>query len=191
MPESAAEQVRRLLESLGLDGDSDPHLEETPERFVELLRHVFSAVDEPPPSMSTFPPDTLDRGDRTEPVVLADLPFYSMCAHHLVPFFGHVDVAYVPGERMTGFGSVGRVIDHFSRRPQFQERLVEQIADHVADELAPDGLLVRCRARQMCMEMRGAEKPGRLVASASRGTLTGGDLRDEVLETFDRERDAR
>lgn len=190
MSESPAQHMRALLESLGLDERTDADLEETPERFVELLETVFADVDEPPPEMSTFPADSVTGDDHSEPVLLTGLPFYSMCLHHLVPFFGTVDVAYVPGDRMTGFGSVGRVIDHFAGRPQLQERLVDQIATHLRDELAPQGVLVRCRARQMCMEMRGAEKPGRLLATAARGILTEGALRDEILSTFAREQTA-
>lgn len=189
MSESPAEHVRALLESLDLDETADAELNETPERFVELLETVFSEVDEPAPEMSTFPADTVGQGERSEPVVLTALPFYSMCIHHLVPFFGAVDVAYVPGDRMTGFGSVGRVIDHYAHRPQLQERLVDQIADHIRDDLSPQGVLVRCRARQMCMEMRGAEKRGHLLATDARGSLTDGERRRELLDSFAREQD--
>jgi GTP cyclohydrolase I len=139
--------------------------------------------------MSAFETDYAEGGERAEPVVLAALPFYSMCVHHVVPFFGTIDVGYVPDEKMTGFGSVGRVIDHFARRPQVQERLVNQIASHIDDELDPRGVLVRCRARQMCMEMRGSEKTGTLIATAARGVLTDETRRARLLETFAREQE--
>lgn len=185
MTDAPADHARALLDSLGLDPDEDPELAETPEQFTEMLSNLFSGLDEPPPEMSTFAAEYAgDVADHPEPVVLAGLPFYSMCVHHLVPFFGAIDVAYVPDETMTGFGSVGRVVDHFAARPQIQERLVQQIADHLVAELAPEGVLIRCRARQMCMEMRGSEKRGHLVALASRGSLTDGELREEILATF-------
>ena len=187
----AADHARRMLESLGLDPDDDPELAETPERFTEFLEQCFTGGDEESPEMSTFPTDHASDGENPEPVVLTDLPFYSLCVHHLVPFFGTFDVAYIPDETMTGFGSVGRVIDYFAGRPQVQERLVEQVTDYMWDELAPRGLLVRTTARQMCMEMRGAEKTGRTVATASRGNLTDGQLRRDVIANFRTARDDR
>jgi GTP cyclohydrolase I len=189
MSDSPADHVRALLESIGLEASTDAELEQTPERFVELLETVFDGVGDAPPAMSTFTAEHAGAEGNSEPVVLTGLPFYSMCVHHLVPFFGAVDVAYVPDRQMTGFGSVGRVIDHFSKRPQIQERLVDQIAGHLDDELSPQGILVRSRARQMCMEMRGAEKRGHLVATASRGSLTDGKARSRLLDTFAHEQD--
>lgn len=190
MSDSPSDHVRALLDSLDLDPSTDAELDETPERFVELLESAFSAVDASPPEMSTFTAEYAGAEGDSEPVVLTGLPFHSMCVHHLVPFFGAIDVAYIPDREMTGFGSVGRVIDHFSSRPQIQERLVHQIADHIEEELSPQGVLVRSRARQMCMEMRGAEKRGHLVATASRGSLTDGEVRGQLLETFANEQDA-
>jgi GTP cyclohydrolase I len=179
----AVSAARDLFDALGLDADQDPELDDTPERFVELLQTTFEAVGDAPPQMSTFPND--NEYNTADPVILAELPFHSMCVHHVVPFFGHIDVAYIPDDRMTGFGSVSRVIDHFAHRPQIQEQLVDQIAGHLADELQPRGVFVRCVARQMCMEMRGAKKRGRLVSSASRGVLTDGDARAECLAQFE------
>lgn len=187
MTDDAVKHARAMLEALNLTTDADPELDETPERFVDLLEAMSRGFDEPAPSVSAFSADLThaDEGPHgQEPVILADLPFYSMCVHHLVPFFGSIDVAYVPDELVTGFGSVGKVIDHFARSPQVQERLVHQIAEHLEDALAPRGLLVRCRARQMCMELRGAEKTGSLISSASRGCLTEGPLRQQVIEDF-------
>lgn len=172
-----------LIETLGLNSEQNAELADTPERFVSFLREAFSGVDEPAPRMSTFEAEYV--GEQTDPVIISELPFYSMCVHHLVPFFGSIDVAYVPAGTMTGFGSVGRVIDYYSQRPQVQERLGEQIADHIDEALEPRGILVRCVARQMCMEMRGAKKQGRLVSTASRGELTDGSLRRHCLDQFD------
>ncbi len=183
MSDDPEDHARRMLESLGLDPEGDDELAETPGRFTEFLGEFFAATDDEPPDLSTFRAEYTGGGD-AEPVVLAGLPFYSMCIHHLVPFFGTVDVAYVPGEAMTGFGSVGRVVDHFAHRPQLQERFTDQIAGLLDERLSPEGLLVRSTARQMCMEMRGAEKTGRTVATASRGSLADGARRRDLLETF-------
>jgi len=184
MTDDPADHAREMFQAIGLDPDADPELSETPDRYTEFLEQVFTVPDEDPPEMSTFAASGDADAGRTEPVVLADLPFFSMCIHHVVPFFGAIDVGYVPDETMTGFGSVGRVIDYYARQPQLQERLVEQLAEHLREALAPEGLLVRCRARQMCMEMRGAEKSGRTVATASRGCLTSGEDRRHVIATF-------
>jgi len=191
MSDTAVEHARAYFESLGLGADADPELSETPERFTEFLREIFEGVDESPPSMSTFETEWAAGDASPDPVILGALPFHSMCVHHMVPFFGTIDVAYLPGGEMVGFGSVGRVIDHFSHRPQVQERLVNQIADHLKAELDPRGVLVRCRARQMCMEMRGAEKDGVLVASAAHGELTDGERRREVLRSFAEQKDVQ
>lgn len=185
--DDAAEHARAMFEALGLDPSEHPELEDTPELFVEMLRENFVGDDDPP-EMSTFSADELDT-DRPDPVVVSDLEFHSMCMHHVVPFFGHVDVAYVPDRRLTGFGSIGRVVDHFAGCLQLQERMVEQIASHLQDELDPTGLLVRCRARQMCVELRQPGKRGTYVATASRGDLASGERRRQVVDLFDTESD--
>ncbi len=181
MADDSPHILASFLESLGLDLAADPELERTPERVTELLRDLFGGLHEEPPPISAFEIDTaVDHG----PVVIAALPFKSMCVHHLLPFFGAIDVAYVPGDRMIGFGSVGRVVDHFARRPQVQERLIVQVADYLEETLEPTGLLVRLRARQLCMEMRGAEKHGELISFAARGSLVAGERRQELLAEF-------
>ena len=185
MRDDAPDLFRSFLESLGLDLSADPELHRTPERVSELLRDLFGGLSEEPPTISAFPTDSAaDPGAEHGAVVIAALPFTSMCVHHLLPFFGTVDVAYLPGEKMIGFGSVGRVVDHFARRPQVQERLIQQITDYLADALEPQGILVRLRTRQLCMEMRGAQKRGELVSLAARGQLREGSYRSELLAQF-------
>jgi GTP cyclohydrolase IA len=184
MSDEAVKYARALLESLGLDETVDPELRTAPERFTELLRTTFSGIDDDPPVLSTFPSEAMQTEAALEPVVLLGLPFQSMCVHHLVPMFGTVDVAYVPQDRIVGFGSVGRAIDYVAARPQVQERIVAQLAELLERHLEPEGLLVRCRARQLCMEMRGAKKRGVLVSSASRGSLSSGELRAELMRQF-------
>lgn len=185
MADQPADLLRAYFEALGLDADIDPELKQTPERVTEMLRELFSGVGTEPPTLSTFPAPDGEAG--SDPVVIAAIPFHSMCVHHLLPFFGTVDVAYIPADHMVGFGSIGRVVDHFARRPQVQERMIAQIAEYLGEELNPAGLLVRLRARQLCMEMRGAQKTGDLISIAARGSLREGPLRRELLSQFDGE----
>jgi GTP cyclohydrolase I len=172
--------ARAFLEALGLDAEADPELARTPERVAELLGTLFSSVGQDAPDMSVFAIDD----DVDNPVAVCALPFKSMCVHHLVPFFGTVDVAYVPGEKMAGFGSFCRIVDWAAAKPQVQERMVEEIANAIERQLEPAGLIVRIRARQMCVEMRGARKRGLFVSTSSRGSLKTGGARDEVLAQF-------
>ena len=103
--------------------------------------------------------------------MLADLPFHSLCAHHLVPFFGEVTVSYIPNGRVGGLGGIARLVEHFARQPQLQERMTAQIADAVWEQLRPRGVLVGSTARQMCMEMRGARTKGRIKSYAEHGEV--------------------
>ena len=178
--QDAIAHLQAAFDALGLTPEVDPELASTPERFVDLLSESFIGLTTSPPVVSAFP-----LGDgHPEPVVIAALPFQSMCVHHLLPFFGTVDVAYVPGESIVGFGSIGRVIDHYAATPQMQERMVHQIADLLEGALAPRGMIVRCRARQLCMELRGSKKRGVLTSYAARGSLREGPLRDELIGAF-------
>ncbi|MFZ5475877.1 MAG: GTP cyclohydrolase I [Myxococcota bacterium] len=141
--------------------------EDTAARFGEVLRDF--APKGPPPALGTFAAHGHD------PVALRDLPFHSLCAHHLLPFFGTADVVYAPADRIAGLGAVPRALRHLARGPQLQEKLAAELADHLHATLgAPVG--VRLRARQMCMEMRGVESPGLVECWAWRGDATA--LRD-------------
>jgi len=101
------------------------------------------------------------------------MPFHSLCAHHLLPFHGKVSVAYRPENVLAGLGSIPRALRHFARRPQLQERLTEQLAEHLYQALGPKGLVVQSTARHMCVEMRGAESPMDVVVLAVRGDVAG------------------
>ncbi|MBM4368903.1 MAG: GTP cyclohydrolase I [Deltaproteobacteria bacterium] len=156
-----------LLGELGyLD---DPECTDTAARFAEVLREY--APRGAPPKLDTFVAPGRDR------VVFRDLPFHSLCAHHLLPFHGQADVAYLPGAwgRIAGLGGVARALKHLSRQPQLQERLGAQLADHLHAELGGP-VAVRLRARQMCMEMRGAESAGLIETLALRGEASEGLL---------------
>ncbi len=182
MSDHSAELLRAYLESIGLDDSDDPHLAETPRRVTEMFESLFSGLRNEAPTPSTFAPP---KSASDDPVVISAIPFKSMCAHHLLPFFGTIDVAYIPAQKMIGFGSIGRMVDHFARRPQVQERMIAQLVDHIDDTIAPEGLLLRLRARQLCMEMRGAQKSGELISIAARGSLTDGRRRSELLRQFE------
>jgi len=161
---AAAEHIAAALSALGFEGD--PEMGQTPRLVAGFLAEFVP--DAPAPQLSTFPSAGRDL------VILRDLPFYSMCAHHLVPFFGTATVAYVPDERIVGLGAVPRLLDHLARRPQLQERLGAQLADALAEELSPIALGVRLTARQMCMEMRGARSPGTVETQVLRGASHAG-----------------
>lgn len=168
-PNDVEARVQALLEALGATADADPELADTPRRFAALLRDRFR----PTAPAATLEP--LDAGPNPGPVALRDLPFHALCVHHVVPFFGHVHLWYQPDRRIVGFGAVGRLLDSLCRRPQLQERLVDQLADHFASEIAPRQLVVASEARQMCMELTGACKTGTTIAVASRGTFASPD----------------
>ena len=159
--------VREILEAIGEDPDRDG-LQRTPARIAKMYEEIFSGLYEDPSQHLTV---TFE-ADHDEMVMVRDIPVHSMCEHHLVPFAGRAHVAYIPGEdgRITGLSKIARLVDGFAKRPQVQERLTTQIADALADVLAPSGVLVMIEAEHFCMSMRGVKKPGSLtITSAVRG----------------------
>jgi len=126
------------------------------------------------PELSTFPNTKGYAGM----VSVSDIPFYSICAHHFLPFFGTVQVGYVPRERLIGLSKISRVVDFHARRPQLQEDLTEEIAAMIDERLAPAGLIVLVEARHLCMEMRGVSRPG----VTTRTTAVRGTFQDENLQ---------
>ena len=173
------DHLREFLTTLGLDPKVDPHLEETPQRVAQMLEDLFARASDPPPQMSIFDAPT----ENATPIQVQALEFRSLCVHHLLPFFGTIDIAFVPSDRIAGFGSFLRVLEWASGRPQIQERLVEQIADVIEDQIAPRGLIVRARARQMCVEMRMNQR-ATYVTTAQRGVLADGELSSTILAEF-------
>jgi GTP cyclohydrolase I len=112
-----------------------------------------------------------------------DIPFYSMCAHHLVPFFGKAHIAYIPEQRIIGLSKFARILDFYARRPQLQERLTEQVVRYFEEELEPRGAMVVIEARHLCVEMRGVKKAGAMtVTSALRGAFHDKAVREEFLD---------
>ncbi|MGH2377697.1 MAG: GTP cyclohydrolase I [Candidatus Limnocylindria bacterium] len=158
-----AGHVRSILELLGLDA-REPDFLRTPARVADLLIEVATRPG-PGPALTTFP-----NVQGRDVVSLGSLPVYVLCPHHLLPYFGEASVAYVPGNRILGLSKIPRLIDHLARRPQTQERLTAAIADELAQALRPVGVRVVIEARHLCLEMRGARRPGvRTTTSAERG----------------------
>ncbi len=162
-----AAAVRELLIAIGEDPDRDG-LQETPRRVAEMYEEICAGLNEDPARHLT----TSFEANHDEMVMVRDIPLYSICEHHLVPFHGRAHVAYIPGEsgRITGLSKIARLVEGFARRPQVQERLTTQIADALATVLEPRGVFVVIEAEHLCMSMRGVRKPGSLtITSAVRG----------------------
>lgn len=149
--------VREILSAIGEDPDRDGLLD-TPRRVARMYEEIFSGLREDPGSHLSV----MFEADHDEMVMVRDIPIYSVCEHHLLPWFGMAHVAYIPNDdgRITGLSKLARLVDGFSRRPQVQERLTTQVADRVEGVLAPRGVLVVVEAEHMCMSMRGVKKHG-------------------------------
>jgi len=159
--------VRELLEAVGED-PSREGLQRTPERIAAMYVELFSGLEEDPADHLTV----TFAAEHDEMVMVRDIPFASLCEHHMIPFIGRVHLGYIPGEdgRITGLSKLARVVDSFAHRLQVQERMTTQIADTMERALVPRGVLVVVEAEHLCMSMRGVKKPGTLtVTSAVRG----------------------
>jgi GTP cyclohydrolase I len=163
--EAVERAVRDLLKAVGEDPEREG-LAGTPRRVADMFREVFAGLHEDPAGLLDV---TFDERHE-EMIVLRDIPFYSMCEHHLLPFSGIAHVAYIPRGRVVGISKLARVVDCLARRPQLQERLTSQIADLIEERLQPRGVAVVVKAEHLCMTMRGIKKPGsKVVTSATRG----------------------
>ena len=163
----AAAAVRELLFAIGEDPDRDG-LQATPGRVARMFAEVVAGTNEDPSRHLT----TTFEADHDEIVLVRDIPFSSMCEHHLLPFIGRAHVGYIPGSdgRITGLSKLARLVDGFARRLQVQERLTSQIANAVQQVLDPAGVIVVLEAEHLCMSIRGVAKPGATtVTSAIRG----------------------
>jgi GTP cyclohydrolase IA len=162
--DAAEEAARGLLLALGADVDA-VGLQDTPERIARAYAELLTPV---PFNATTFP----NGEGYDEMVVVRDIPFQSLCMHHMLPFHGTAHVAYLPGERIIGLSKLGRVVDLFARDLQVQERLTTQVADWIDEKLAPRGVGVIIEAEHLCMSLRGVQKAGsRTVTSALRGSI--------------------
>jgi GTP cyclohydrolase I len=160
----AERSARALLEALGVDLD-DESRRETPRRMARMYAELLTPA---PFTATTFPND----GGYDELVVATGIPFHSLCEHHLLPFTGVAHIGYLPGERILGLSKLARVVEHFARALQVQERLTTQIAGWLDRQLAPKGVGVVLEAEHLCMSLRGVQKPGaRTVTSALHGLV--------------------
>lgn len=160
--------VREIIEALGEDSDREG-LIETPERVARFYAEVFSSIHEDPGEVV----DAFFGEEHYQEIVMVrEIPFYSMCEHHFVPFHGQAHVAYLPKGRVTGLSKLARLVEGFARRPQMQERLTAQVANCLYERLDPHGVLVVIEAEHLCMSMRGVKKAGaKTITSAVRGTM--------------------
>lgn len=172
--------VRLLMEGIGEDVNREG-LKDTPKRVAAMYREIFGGFDKDPREVLQV---TFEE-NHEEMVLVKDIPFYSVCEHHLMPFLGKAHVAYIPGTdgRICGISKLARVVDVVSKRLQVQERLTTQIADTLTERLKPRGVMVVIEAEHLCMSMRGINKPGSVtVTSAVRGIFkTKLNSRQEML----------
>ena len=171
--------VRELLAAIGEDPDRDG-LKETPKRVAKSYAEIFAGLHQTAEEVLST---TFALG-HDELVVVKDIPLYSVCEHHLVPFHGHAHVGYIPNEdgRITGLSKIARLVELYARRPQVQERMTTQVADAMARIMAPRGVIVVMECEHLCMSMRGIRKPGATtVTSAVRGQLRDSATRAEAM----------
>lgn len=155
---------RAVSEILGAIGE-DPSREgllDTPGRVARMYQDFFSGVGVSPEEAI----DTVFEASHNDPVVLDNVPFYSVCEHHLLPFFGQAKMGYVPNAKIAGISKLSRALEIASHRPQLQERLTVEVADAIFNALQPDGVIVELEAEHLCMAMRGIKKPGAKVRTS-------------------------
>jgi len=161
--------VNLLLEGIGEDA-SRPGLIETPDRIANMYREIFEGMSEDPYEhlQKTFPIDG------NSMVIEKDITFYSMCEHHMLPFFGRAHIGYIPNGKIVGLSKLARTVEVFSRRLQIQENMTEQIAAALLEYITPAGVIVVTEAEHLCMTMRGVKKPGSAtVAIVKKGVFQG------------------
>jgi GTP cyclohydrolase I len=172
-----ATAFRGVLEALDLDL-SDPNLATTDLRVARAYEELFAGLREgAEPKWKSFP----NSEGYSQMVSVVDVPFFSLCAHHFLPFFGSAHVAYIPGDQIVGLSKLARLVDFYARRPQIQERMTEQIVACLNKRLTPKGAMVVLQARHFCMEMRGVSKPGVLTTTSA---LSGMFEEDRVRQEF-------
>ena len=175
--ESIAHHVVRLLEQMG-ENPNREGLQRTPERVGKAMQFLTQGYGQDPEAILR---SALFEEDYRQMVVVKDIPFYSLCEHHLLPFFGKAHVAYIPNGKITGLSKVARVVDVFARRLQVQERMTTQIKECIQNTLNPLGVMVVIEAEHLCMQMRGVQKSGAVTTTSD---FTGAFNRPETREEF-------
>lgn len=160
------EHIRDILEELG-DNPGRDGLCETPRRVEKMFMEMTYGLRESPPYVTMFDSDGMD-----QLVTILGIDYWSLCEHHLVPFYGQVHIGYIPGDKIVGLSKFGRIIDWISHRPHLQEAMTVQIAEFIMDKAKPQGVIVVVEGTHLCMEMRGVKKAGhKTVTSAIRGDV--------------------
>lgn len=175
-----AEAVRTIIEAIGEDPQREG-LQDTPRRIAETYAEMFSGLGQDPrQALRLFCQESAEAG----PVVIREIPFYSLCEHHFLPFYGKAHAGYIPNGTIVGLSKIPRLIDILARRPQVQERLTDEIADLLLEGLKADGVAVVVEAEHFCMTMRGIKAPGsRVITTAVRGPFAKGMVgRRELLD---------
>ena len=177
--ETIAELMRKMIVLLGEDPNREG-LRKTPERFEKALKFLTSGYQQ---NMESLLNGATFSVHYDEMVVVKDIEFFSLCEHHLLPFFGKAHVAYLPNKRVIGLSKIARIVNMFARRLQIQERMTSQIAEAIQEKISPEGVGVIIEARHLCMQMRGVEKQhGQAVTSAMLGAFRHNkQTRDEFL----------
>ncbi len=172
--EKIKEIVRDLIELIGED-NTRTGLIDTPQRVAKMYGEIFSGyVANSNSLVTTFPSEGF-----SDMIVVKDIDFHSNCEHHMVPFFGKAHIAYIPDKEIIGLSKFGRIVEHFAKRLQVQERLTNQIADYIEEKLAPKGLIVQLDAKHLCMVMRGIKKAtSSTTTSAVRGSFLNENLEE-------------
>ena len=177
--EGVRRAVRDLLVAIGEDPDREG-LRETPGRVARAARELYAGLDQDPADVLS----TTFSIDHEELIIVRDIPMYSTCEHHLLPFHGVAHIGYIPAEdgKVTGLSKLGRLVEVFARRPQVQEQITTQVADALVTHLGAQGVIVVIEAEHLCMSMRGVQKPGsRTITSAVRGQLRDPATRSEAM----------
>ena len=175
--EAIAQHVAQVLQHLGEDPEREG-LQRTPERVGKAMQFLTQGYQQDPEAILR---SALFEEDYRQMVVVKDIPFYSLCEHHVLPFFGKAHVAYIPNGKITGLSKVARVVDVFARRLQVQERMTSQIKECIQNTLNPLGVMVVIEAEHLCMQMRGVQKPGAVTTTSD---FTGAFNRPETREEF-------
>ncbi len=175
--EKISQAVTLLLEGIGEDADREG-LRETPERIARMYEEIFEGMDQNPQELLSKTFAVAGSGI----VLEKDIVFYSICEHHLLPFYGKAHIAYLPKDEVVGLSKLARTVEIFARRPQIQEQMTSQIADALMEHLRPEGVMVVLEAEHMCMTMRGVKKPGaQTVTVVTRGVFA---KEPHLQETF-------
>lgn len=176
--EKVVEGVKLILEAIGEDVNREG-LQETPDRIARMYEEIFSGIGQTAEEhlSKTF------KIDRNDLVLEKDITFYSMCEHHLVPFYGKAHIAYIPNGRVAGLSKLARTVEVYAKKPQLQEQLTSEVANAIMEYLGAQGVMVVIEAEHMCMTMRGVKKPGtKTITSTYRGVFEEDyQLRKEVL----------